>query len=111
MADGRGLQYRMASQGPNCALKPMARRNTSPIYEKSTRPAAQVQVMLRDTPNWYAFTAVAATVLFKAFDTFATPIFLFASDFSSRTSDAVHRRRTVFFVLANLGSFFVNHGF
>jgi hypothetical protein len=67
---------------------------------------ASYALMLRDTPNWYAFTVVAATVLLRAFDTFETPTFFLASDFSSRTSDGVHNRRTTFLVLANFESFF-----
>jgi len=66
--------------------------------------------VLSEISSWYAFTVVAATDRFKAFDIFATPIFLRASDFSSRTSDAVHRRRTVFFVFANFGSFVCEPG-
>jgi hypothetical protein len=35
-------------------------------------------------------------VRFNAFDILATPVFFFASDFSSRTSDEVQARRTTF---------------
>jgi hypothetical protein len=51
-----------------------------------------------DTPNWCALTAVAPIVRFNAFDILATPVFFFASDFNSRTSDEVHARRTMFFL-------------
>jgi hypothetical protein len=50
-----------------------------------------------DTPNWCAFTAIAPTVRFSVFEMWATPAFFLAIDFSSRTSDAVHARRMVFF--------------
>jgi hypothetical protein len=43
-------------------------------------------------------TAVAPIVRFNAFDILATPVFFFASDFNSRTSDEVHARRTMFFL-------------
>jgi hypothetical protein len=42
-------------------------------------------------------TAIAPAVRFNAFAIRATPAFFFASDFSSRTSDDVHARLTVFF--------------
>jgi hypothetical protein len=38
---------------------------------------------------------VAPMVRFNAFDMLATPVFFFASDFNSRTSDEVHARRTI----------------
>jgi hypothetical protein len=43
-------------------------------------------------------TAVAPTVRFNALEILVTPTFFFASDFSSRTSDEVHARLTVFFL-------------
>src|SRR5664280_1877063 len=39
----------------------------------------------------------APIVRFNAFEILATPIFFFASDFNSRTSDKVQTRRTTFF--------------
>jgi hypothetical protein len=42
-------------------------------------------------------TAVAPIVRFSAFEIFATPVLFFASDFSSRTSDEVQARLTIFF--------------
>jgi hypothetical protein len=51
-----------------------------------------------ETPSSCALTAVAPTVRFKAFEILATPIFFFASAFSSRTSDAVQARLTIFFL-------------
>jgi hypothetical protein len=53
-----------------------------------------------DTPSWCALTAVAPIVRFNAFEIFVTPVFFLASDFSSRTSDEVQARRTIFFFLA-----------
>jgi hypothetical protein len=52
----------------------------------------------RLTPSWWAFTAVAPIVRFNAFDILVTPVFFFASDFNSRTSDDVQARRTIFLV-------------
>jgi hypothetical protein len=43
-------------------------------------------------------TAVAPTVRFNALEILATPTFFLASDFNSRTSEAVHARLTVFFL-------------
>src|SRR5882724_6615 len=59
-----------------------------------------------DTPSRCALTAVAPTVRFNAFEILATPAFFFASDFNSRTSDAVHARLTVFFFLAISAPYF-----
>jgi hypothetical protein len=53
-----------------------------------------------DTPNMCALTAVAPIVRFNALDIFVTPTFLFANDFSSRTSDGVHARLTDFFFIS-----------
>jgi hypothetical protein len=41
--------------------------------------------------------AVAPIVRFNALEILPTPVFFFASDFSSRTSDDVHARLTTFF--------------
>jgi hypothetical protein len=49
-----------------------------------------------------ALTVVAAIVRFNAFDILATPTFLRASDFNSRTSDEVHARLTDFFVFISI---------
>jgi hypothetical protein len=50
-----------------------------------------------EIPSWCAFTAVAPTVRFSDFEILAAPIFFFARDLNSRTSEAAHARRTVFF--------------
>jgi hypothetical protein len=42
-------------------------------------------------------TAVAPIVRFNALEILATPVFFFASDFNSRTSDEVHARLTTVF--------------
>jgi hypothetical protein len=49
-----------------------------------------------------ALTAVAPIVRFNAFDTFATPTFFLANDFSSRTSDEVHARLADFFFFISI---------
>jgi hypothetical protein len=57
-------------------------------------------------------TAVAPIVRFNAFDIFETPVFFFASDFSSRTSEEVHARRdTAFFLFGIPRSFFCETAF
>jgi hypothetical protein len=55
-----------------------------------------------EIPSWCAFTAVAPAVRFSAFEILATPTFFLARDLSSRTSEAVHARRTTFFFLAGI---------
>jgi hypothetical protein len=47
-----------------------------------------------------ALTVVAPIVRFNALDILATPTFLRASDFSSRTSDEVHARLIDFFFIS-----------
>jgi hypothetical protein len=55
-----------------------------------------------EIPSWCAFTAVAPAVRFSAFEILATPILFLARDLNSRTSEAVHERRTIFFFLAGI---------
>src|SRR5579872_4303703 len=50
---------------------------------------------------------MAPTVRFNATEIRATPDFLFANDFSSRTSDAVQARLTVFFFAFFVDFFFL----
>jgi hypothetical protein len=45
-------------------------------------------------------TAVAPIVRFNALEILATPVFFFASDFNSRTSDEVQARLTNFFAIS-----------
>jgi hypothetical protein len=53
-------------------------------------------------------TAIAPAVRFNAFAIRVTPVFFFASDFNSRTSDDVHARLTVvFFADVFLADFFL----
>jgi hypothetical protein len=54
--------------------------------------------------------AVAPIVRFNALEILPTPTFFFASDFSSRTSDEVHARRTAFFFLAKSRVLFLRTG-
>jgi hypothetical protein len=61
--------------------------------------------ILKETPSFAAITLVAPGERLNAFEIFFTPTLVFASDFNSRTSDAVHVRLTVFF-LAIRSSFF-----
>jgi hypothetical protein len=50
----------------------------------------------------WALTVVAPIVRFNALDILATPTFLRASDFNSRTSDGVHARLTNFFLAISI---------
>jgi hypothetical protein len=65
----------------------------------------------RLTPSWWAFTAVAPIVRFNALDILVTPVFFFASDFSSRTSDEVQARRVTVFLVGIISSLFVGRAF
>jgi hypothetical protein len=67
--------------------------------------------ILNDTPRFTAMTLVAPGVRFNALAIFATPFLSLAIDFIKRRSSLVHARLTIFFILANVGSFFVNRLF
>jgi hypothetical protein len=54
---------------------------------------------LRDIPRLEAFCRVALVVRFSVRAMLAVRVFFFASDFSVRTSDAVHSRRFDFLAI------------
>jgi hypothetical protein len=80
----------------NCRREPRL-----PIEGESLLEEHQSRVD-NEIPSWCAFTAVAPMVRFSALEILATPIFFLARDLNSRTSEAVHERRTVFFFLAGI---------
>jgi hypothetical protein len=62
--------------------------------------------VLKDTPRFAAITLVAPGERFKILAILVTPCLSLAIVFNVRTSSFDHARRTNFFFLANLGSFF-----
>jgi hypothetical protein len=75
-----------------------------PVEDESPFEELQSRVD-NEIPSWCAFTAVAPIVRFSAFEILATPILFFANDLNSRTSEAVHARRTAFFLAGIIRSF------
>jgi hypothetical protein len=79
-------------------------KNTSGLFHFNSR-AGQPRAS-SDTPSICALVVVAPIVRFNALDIFATPTFLRASDFSSRTSDEVQARLTDFFLAISISVLF-----
>lgn len=87
-ADELRVRFRFGQLSGHC-------RRVMKVFADQSRVDSEI-------PSWCAFTAVAPAVRFSAFEILATPILFLARDLNSRTSEAVHERRTIFFFLAGI---------
>ena len=74
-------------------------RGSSASFAKLTGMRRFQARELRDIPRLEAFCRVALVVRFSVRAMLAVRVFFFASDFSVRTSDAVHSRRFDFLAI------------
>jgi len=103
-----GAEAGPAGSGTLHATRPMPYRHRSALAPGRLGPRIFQERESSESPMLNAFCRVAPSVLFSFLAILEAGVFLFAIDFSSRTSVEVHARR--FFVLLAIEPSFQNEG-